>query len=664
MVSDDPFTAPIEIPEPATLAVLIANKGNGTCQQIKVSSPTFKIVDNGKGLLVRFSLQDTVVNGNNIGTSVQNVPLGNILPHKTSSVRWSFIASLRGTFKDFTVSFENVNPLGIPELSLVESLSGHLLDKLVDMGDDDLPDYLVDDVQDNEFIPDHLYSSSTGDSWPVQHITNFTADIRSDTFVVLNVSNDSILPGWFYLRLRMYNVSLTLTSQITAELQVSRSPAVSNRRRRTIDANVQNTWVTTTVVHSNGTDEVFTYLHLLDLNDVPRPVYNYTVEVPAAIENSTIDPSLITTTTTTTLNAGITATTAITTTTAGGATIATTTGILGVSTTTTTITTTTTTAATTASFNATSEPPNSSAKTSDSSGGLNWILFLIIAIAVLVLMMTVYFVMRCRRMVKAKKQAELRKSGARGLDRSMAIINPLFQDPDARMVQNDAYGETIELKQQKQKNQQQQQQQQQQKSQAELTSEARLLTNDVYGAAPAEGRDEPSLMEETQLPGRIEVNDAYGPVNTDDGGLYNDLAYEDGRGGNQRVSENSGYGEIADANDNYSELPDQQQQQQRIAVNSTYGASGAGRVAANDSYGEASSQLTPAAAEYHDMEFAADDANSKDGKNTTSRTIVANPGYEAQAQQQQRSVVNNPGYVDSNEGVDEVGKDDYLDVSG
>ena len=42
-------------------------------------------------------------------------------------VRWWMVTSLLGTFSNFSVSFQSINPLGDPSLSLVQSVRVHSL---------------------------------------------------------------------------------------------------------------------------------------------------------------------------------------------------------------------------------------------------------------------------------------------------------------------------------------------------------------------------------------------------------------------------------------------------------------------------------------------------------------------------------------------------------
>jgi hypothetical protein len=71
-----------------------------------------------------------------------------------------------GTFYNFSATFENINPLGDPQLSLFDELRYHELFHLVRMftddNNDDLDDFLVNDYVDSKGTPERLYNSANG----------------------------------------------------------------------------------------------------------------------------------------------------------------------------------------------------------------------------------------------------------------------------------------------------------------------------------------------------------------------------------------------------------------------------------------------------------------------------------------------------------------------
>eukprot|EP00439_Symbiodinium_sp_Y106_P032670 s4529_g3.t3 len=100
--ADDPFTEEVEPSVPFLLATCIANTGFGTARSMRLSSAQPEIVDNER------DREDN-----------------------TTVIEWLLTASLKGEFTSLTTTFENRNPLGDPELSLVEAVSGHDLIRTV-----------------------------------------------------------------------------------------------------------------------------------------------------------------------------------------------------------------------------------------------------------------------------------------------------------------------------------------------------------------------------------------------------------------------------------------------------------------------------------------------------------------------------------------------------
>jgi len=91
------------------------------------------------------------------------VNLGNIDPGMTSVAMWMMTSSIQGKFIEYKATFEHVDGLGIPRLSLIDTVNIHELTHAVRVdnpSDDNKPDFLVNDVTDDDHLPDTLYNST------------------------------------------------------------------------------------------------------------------------------------------------------------------------------------------------------------------------------------------------------------------------------------------------------------------------------------------------------------------------------------------------------------------------------------------------------------------------------------------------------------------------
>ncbi len=250
--ADDPFTKDkVETSVPYSLAVLVRNEGKGTAKNMRIASSQPQIVDNEKGLLINFSIIGSQVNGNPATPSL-TANLGDIEPGKTAIADWLLTSSLQGRFVDYKASFEHVNSLGNPELSLIKDVTIHELIHKVrvsNSGDDGLPDFLVNKEIDDNFTPDILYFSQGGTA-PVQAVLNASFDAPvtpNDLTVQVTATVDS---GWVYLRLPdpsngKYDLSKVQRSDGTV-------------------LNLENVWLTDRTFPVSGRPIYENILHLFD----------------------------------------------------------------------------------------------------------------------------------------------------------------------------------------------------------------------------------------------------------------------------------------------------------------------------------------------------------------------------------------------------------------
>jgi hypothetical protein len=201
VLGDDPFTDEIEPSVPFSLAVMVRNSGDGVARNVRITSSQPEIVDNDKGLLVDFDIIATEVAGQNLAPSL-TANFGDVNPGQIKIGQWLLKSTLQGLFIQYDATFEHLDGLGDPRLSLVQSVDIHELIHIVrapGVFEDGLPDMLVNDFADIEDLPDALYLSD-GSIVPVSIVTtgSVSGAVSAGSLTVQLSAN---LPaGWSYLR--------------------------------------------------------------------------------------------------------------------------------------------------------------------------------------------------------------------------------------------------------------------------------------------------------------------------------------------------------------------------------------------------------------------------------------------------------------------------------
>ncbi|MDB6030291.1 MAG: hypothetical protein JWM16_629, partial [Verrucomicrobiales bacterium] len=201
VLGDDPFTDETETSQPFALGLLVKNTGLGIAKNFRVTSAQPRIVENEKGLLIDFKLIGTQV-GTNAVTPSLTVNLGDIASGKSSIATFLLTSSLQGKFIEYNATFEHIDGLGDPRLSLIDSVEIHQLTKLVRanrIGDDSLADFLVNDEPDVNNLPDTLYLSD-GTVAPV-NVGSGSFDRSASPGQLQVVLTANMPSGWAYLRL-------------------------------------------------------------------------------------------------------------------------------------------------------------------------------------------------------------------------------------------------------------------------------------------------------------------------------------------------------------------------------------------------------------------------------------------------------------------------------
>jgi hypothetical protein len=175
--ADDPFTPDIEPSIPFPLVVMVQNKGYGTAQNFQITSAQPTIVDNEKGLLINFKIIGTQVAGQ-AETPSLTANFGDMAPQSIKIGKWLFTSSLQGLFVDYKATFEHIDPLGNPRLSLIQGVDIHEMVHMVQAPaawDDGQPDFLTVETPNYLSLPDTLYLSD-GTRQPVSVVQTGATD--------------------------------------------------------------------------------------------------------------------------------------------------------------------------------------------------------------------------------------------------------------------------------------------------------------------------------------------------------------------------------------------------------------------------------------------------------------------------------------------------------
>lgn len=263
--SDDPFTRDVIEPTvPFNLAVMVANRGKGDARNVRIISSQPEIVENEKGLAIDFKIIATEVAGKSL-TPGLTADFGLIAGGDIGIGRWLLTSTLQGLFLDYSATFEHLDSLGKTNLSLVEAVTIHEMNRLVEAGgafSDGKPDFLVNDWPDADDLPDTLYLSD-GRTNAVTMVVN--AEIAG-TLAGANRQvqmTASVGDGWSYFR---------LPDPANGRFRLKRVT-----RSDGFEVSVQtNAWTTDRTFIGRGKRPTYeNILHLLDHDSTGRYVLEY-----------------------------------------------------------------------------------------------------------------------------------------------------------------------------------------------------------------------------------------------------------------------------------------------------------------------------------------------------------------------------------------------------
>lgn len=197
---DDPLTKEVEPSEEAEFSLLINNLGYGDATNVKMTTNQPEIVDNEKGLKVKFELMSSQLNGQEktlaLGGSVAT-DFGTIPAHSTSYAQWWLKSSLLGHFTDYDVTATHLTSYDNKDLSLLNDVTIHELIRSIDVtkGDKTLKGFMTNDIVDADDTPDMLYLSD-GEIEKVNVAASSSITKTSDTEYTLTITPSE--EGWNY----------------------------------------------------------------------------------------------------------------------------------------------------------------------------------------------------------------------------------------------------------------------------------------------------------------------------------------------------------------------------------------------------------------------------------------------------------------------------------
>ena len=197
---DDPLTKELEPSEEAEFSLLINNLGYGDATNVRMTTNQPEIVDNEKGLKVKFELMSSQLNGQEktlaLGGSV-STDFGTIPAHSTSYAQWWIKSSLLGHFTDYDVKATHLTSYDNKDLSLLNDVTIHELIRSIDVtkGDKTLKGFMTNDIVDADDTPDMLYLSD-GEIEKVNVAASSSITKTSDTEYTLTITPSE--EGWNY----------------------------------------------------------------------------------------------------------------------------------------------------------------------------------------------------------------------------------------------------------------------------------------------------------------------------------------------------------------------------------------------------------------------------------------------------------------------------------
>ncbi|MDR1459405.1 MAG: T9SS type A sorting domain-containing protein, partial [Bacteroidales bacterium] len=204
LFADDPLTENIEPSIAANLGIMVQNKGNGIAKNLTIESAQPKIIENEKGLAANFSIIGSQLDGNDRQLGLTDINFGNMAGQSVKVGHWWFISNILGHFTSYESHVRHLDSRGNPDLSLVDTAEIHELTRFITAYgnlNDNMPDFLVNDVLDARDYPDKIYFSNATTTKVVLADTAYTDGIVKPNDFEINLAVKSSAKGWNFARI-------------------------------------------------------------------------------------------------------------------------------------------------------------------------------------------------------------------------------------------------------------------------------------------------------------------------------------------------------------------------------------------------------------------------------------------------------------------------------
>ncbi|MBF7092649.1 hypothetical protein IUY40_14020 [Flavobacterium sp. ALJ2] len=201
IIGDDPLTEKTEPMVPAEMALLIKNEGYGQAKNVQVQSMQPEIVENKKGVLIDFEIIGSNFNNEPRQLGLLNVDFGDIEPQKAAIGQWWFTSTLLGHFVEYDLKVKHLSSYGNKNLSLIKASYVHELIKSVKaygVGQDNIGDFLVNDIPDANDTPDAIYYSNGGNDEVYKVSSASVSNLISPSKLTTTLTMNSSKTGWNY----------------------------------------------------------------------------------------------------------------------------------------------------------------------------------------------------------------------------------------------------------------------------------------------------------------------------------------------------------------------------------------------------------------------------------------------------------------------------------
>ena len=132
--------------------------------------------------------------------------------------------SLTGEFIDYSATYQNSNPIGRTDVSLIDNVTIYQLIHAVRIDepvDDGISDFLTNEIPNPNYLADHVHSSSQNQVFLVYATQNFTQIVNKTssigTMITIQLNTITNFPNNSYIYAQLsdfYDSSVSLTSVI------------------------------------------------------------------------------------------------------------------------------------------------------------------------------------------------------------------------------------------------------------------------------------------------------------------------------------------------------------------------------------------------------------------------------------------------------------------